>query len=161
MAGTTGRSAAHLRHHFRIEDHQAIGLCAAHALAFFWFLRGGNRVLVAVGLQRWRISNYRRRTQTWSINVFAPEPCDLSAENASHSFDRGRSSRAHEKEPTMTTQGSIVLIAVGLILLFWILDLVRRDRLYVGYGIIFIVTIFGALLVLLAPPLLRGITRLV
>jgi len=61
----------------------------------------------------------------------------------------------------MTTQGSIVLIAVGLILLFWILDLVRRDRLYVGYGIIFIVTIFGALLVLLAPPLLRGITRLV
>jgi len=61
----------------------------------------------------------------------------------------------------MTTQGTIVLIALGLILLFWILDLVRRDRLYAGYGIMFIVTILGALLVLLAPPLLGGITRLV
>ena len=61
----------------------------------------------------------------------------------------------------MTTQGIIVLIAVGLTLLVWILDLVRRDRLYVGYGIIFIVTILGALLVLLVPPLLGGITRLV
>src|SRR4029453_7491000 len=61
----------------------------------------------------------------------------------------------------MTTQGIIVLIVVGLTLLAWILDLVRRDRLYVGYGIIFIVTILGALLVLLVPPLLGGITRLV
>jgi hypothetical protein len=61
----------------------------------------------------------------------------------------------------MTTQGIIVLIAVGLTLLVWILDLVRRDRLYVGYGIIFIVTILGALLVLLVPPLLGGMTRLV
>jgi len=61
----------------------------------------------------------------------------------------------------MTTQGTIVLIAVGLTLLFWILDLVRRDRLYVGYGIILMVAILGALLVLAVPPLLRGITRLV
>ena len=56
----------------------------------------------------------------------------------------------------MTTQGIIVLIAVGLTLLVWILDLVRRDRLYVGYGIIFIVTILGALLVLLVPPCSDG-----
>ena len=61
----------------------------------------------------------------------------------------------------MTSQGIIVLIVVGLTLLAWILDLVRRDRLYVGYGIIFIITILGALLVLLVPPLLGGITRLV
>ena len=61
----------------------------------------------------------------------------------------------------MTTQGIIVLIAVGLTLLVWILDLVRRDRLYVGYGIIFLFTILAALLVLVVPALLGGITRLV
>jgi len=61
----------------------------------------------------------------------------------------------------MTTQGIIVLMVVGLTLLFWILDLVRRDRLYVGYGIMFILIILGALLVLVVPPLLGGITRLV
>jgi hypothetical protein len=61
----------------------------------------------------------------------------------------------------MTTQGIIVLIAVGLTLLVWILDLVRRDRLYAGYGIIFLFTILGALLVLVVPALLGGITRLV
>jgi len=61
----------------------------------------------------------------------------------------------------MTTHGTIVLIAVGLTLLFWILDLVRRDRLYVGYGIILMLAILGALLVLVVPSLLRGITRLV
>ena len=54
----------------------------------------------------------------------------------------------------MTSQGIIVLIVVGLTLLAWILDLVR-------YGIIFIGTILGALLVLLVPPLLGWITRLV
>ena len=61
----------------------------------------------------------------------------------------------------MTTQGTIVLIAVGVTLLVWILDLVRRDRLYVGYGIILMVAILGALLLLAVPPLLGSITRLV
>ena len=61
----------------------------------------------------------------------------------------------------MTTQGIIVLIAVGVTLLVWILDLVRRDRLYVGYGIILMVAILGALLLLAVPPLLGWTTRLV
>jgi hypothetical protein len=61
----------------------------------------------------------------------------------------------------MTLQGTVVLIGIGLTLLIWILDLVRRDRLYVGYGVIFIATILGALIVLAVPPLLRGLTRLV
>lgn len=61
----------------------------------------------------------------------------------------------------MTLQGSIVLIGIGLTLLIWILDLVRRDRLYVGYGVIFIATILGALIVLAVPPLLGWLTRLV
>jgi len=61
----------------------------------------------------------------------------------------------------MTTHGTIVLIAVGLTLLVWILDLVRRDRLYVGYGIILLVAIIGSLLLLVVPPLLGWMTRLV
>ena len=61
----------------------------------------------------------------------------------------------------MTVQGIIVLIGIGVTLLIWILDLVRRDRLYVGYGIIFIATILSVLVVLAFPPLLGWLTRLV
>jgi hypothetical protein len=61
----------------------------------------------------------------------------------------------------MTTQGIVVLTLIGLALLVWILDLVRRDRLYVGYGVVLILSIAGVVLVLLAPPLLTLVTRLV
>jgi hypothetical protein len=61
----------------------------------------------------------------------------------------------------MTLQGILVLTLIGLVLILWILDLVRRDRLYVGYGILFIVSIFGVVLVLVLPSLLAVITRLV
>jgi hypothetical protein len=61
----------------------------------------------------------------------------------------------------MTVQGIIVLILIGLWLLFWLLDLVRRDRLYVGYGVVFIISILGVILILSLPPLLAVVTRLV
>lgn len=61
----------------------------------------------------------------------------------------------------MTIQGIIVLILIGLVLVFWILDLVRRDRLYVGYGVVLILSIFGVILLLSLPPLLTFMTRLV
>ena len=61
----------------------------------------------------------------------------------------------------MTIQGIIVLILIGLALLLWVLYLVQRDRLYVGYGVIFIICILGVLLVLSLPPLLALVTRLV
>lgn len=61
----------------------------------------------------------------------------------------------------MTIQGVIILILIGLILVFWILDLVRRDNLYVGYGIVFILSILGVILVLAVPPLLAFVTRMV
>jgi hypothetical protein len=48
-----------------------------------------------------------------------------------------------------------------LALIFWVLDLVRRDRLYVGYGVIFIISILAVILVLALPPLLSLVTRLV
>jgi hypothetical protein len=61
----------------------------------------------------------------------------------------------------MTVHGVIVLVCIGLVLLYGVLDLVRRDRLYVGYGIIFIGAILGAILVLSWPSLLALVTRAV
>ncbi len=61
----------------------------------------------------------------------------------------------------MTIQGIIVLDLIGCVLLLWILDQVRRDRLYVGYGVIFVLTILGAILILSVPPLLTLVTKLV
>ncbi len=61
----------------------------------------------------------------------------------------------------MTIQGIIVLILIGLALLVWILDLIRRDRLYVGHGIVFIIAILGVILILAIPSLLIAVTHLV
>ncbi len=61
----------------------------------------------------------------------------------------------------MTLHGIILLILVGLVLIIWILDLVRRDRLYVGYGAVFIIPIVCIILVLSIPQLLNSITRLI
>jgi len=61
----------------------------------------------------------------------------------------------------MTIQGVVVLSFIGLALLLWILNLVRRDRLYVGYGVMFVLIIFSAIIVLAVPTLLTFITHLV
>ena len=61
----------------------------------------------------------------------------------------------------MTVQGAIVLVLLGLALLLWILNLVRRDRLYVGYGVIFVLAILSVIVILSIPPLLNFVTRLV
>ncbi len=61
----------------------------------------------------------------------------------------------------MTLHGIFLLILVGLALMVWILDLVRRDRLYVGYGAVFIIPIVCVILVLSLPQLLNNITRLI
>src|SRR5262245_25711568 len=61
----------------------------------------------------------------------------------------------------MTVQGSFILILIGLALLFWILDLVRRDRLYVGYGVTFILAILAAIFLLSSSRLLAFVTSMV
>jgi hypothetical protein len=61
----------------------------------------------------------------------------------------------------MTIQGVIVLTLIGVVLMLWISDLVRRERLYVGYGVLLIISILGVVLVLLVSPLLAVVTRLV
>jgi hypothetical protein len=53
----------------------------------------------------------------------------------------------------MTLAGIVLLDALGVALLIWILELVRRGRLYVGYGVIFILGTSATCLVLSAPPL--------
>lgn len=61
----------------------------------------------------------------------------------------------------MTIQGIVVLDLIGLILLLWVLNLVRRGRLYVGYGIIFVLAIAGIVLLLSIPRMLTAVTHLV
>ena len=61
----------------------------------------------------------------------------------------------------MTVHGTIVLLIIGVALELWILNLVRRDRLYAGYGVVLSITIAGVMLVVAIPPLLVGVTRVV
>jgi Uncharacterized conserved protein (DUF2304) len=61
----------------------------------------------------------------------------------------------------MTTHGTIVLLLIGVMLILWTLNLVRRDRLYAGYGVALCIAIVGTLLILAVPSLLFGITKLV
>ena len=61
----------------------------------------------------------------------------------------------------MTTHGILLLDLIGLALILLVLNQVRRDRLYVGYGVLFVLSIAGAGIVLSVPNLLMGLTRLV
>jgi len=55
----------------------------------------------------------------------------------------------------MTTVGIVTATLIGIALLVWVVDLVRQDRLYAGYGVIFVLGTLAAIVVLLVPPLLR------
>lgn len=59
----------------------------------------------------------------------------------------------------MTLAGVFVSAAIGVALLLWVANSIRRDRLYVGYGVIFIIGTLAALGVLLVPPLLAAVTN--
>ena len=53
----------------------------------------------------------------------------------------------------MTLAGILALNALSLVVLIWILDLVRRGRLYVGYGVIFVALLVAAAVALSVAPL--------
>jgi uncharacterized protein YacL len=55
----------------------------------------------------------------------------------------------------MTTVGIVTGVAIGCVLLLWAVILIRQDRLYAGYGVIFVFGTIGAMVVLVVPPLLR------
>ncbi len=59
----------------------------------------------------------------------------------------------------MTTLGIVLLDLIGLVLLLWMLDQVRRNRLYVGYGVLFGSAIIAALVVLSVAPFRHSVTR--
>jgi hypothetical protein len=59
----------------------------------------------------------------------------------------------------MTAAGVVLGLAIGLALLLWVVQLIRRDRLYVGYGVIFVLGTLAAMVVLIVPPLLDAVTR--
>ena len=61
----------------------------------------------------------------------------------------------------MTIQGILVLNLIAIALLIWIGNLVRRGRLYVGYGVIFIIVILFVMVVISVPQLLHLVIRLV
>ena len=61
----------------------------------------------------------------------------------------------------MTVQGLIVLDLIGLVLLAWTLNLVRQNRLYVGYGVIFVLAISNTILILSGPTFLTFGMRVV
>jgi hypothetical protein len=55
----------------------------------------------------------------------------------------------------MTATGIVIGMLIGCALLVWVITLIRHDRLYAGYGVIFVVGTLAAITVLLVPPLLR------
>ena len=59
----------------------------------------------------------------------------------------------------MTTAGVLLGMVIGVVLLAWVVNLVRRDRLYVGYGVIFVFGTLVAMTILIVPPLLGAVTR--
>ena len=59
----------------------------------------------------------------------------------------------------MTMAGVVLGVAIGLVLLLWVVNLIRQDRLYVGYGVIFVLGTLAAMTVLIVPPLLDLVTR--
>jgi len=59
----------------------------------------------------------------------------------------------------MTVAGVVLGIAIGIVLLAWVVTLIRRGRLYVGYGVIFVFGTLVAMTILIVPALLGAVTR--
>jgi hypothetical protein len=55
----------------------------------------------------------------------------------------------------MTWAGVLLVDLVGLALLVSLLNSVRKGRLYVGYGVIFVATVAGVMIMVSVPGLLR------
>lgn len=61
----------------------------------------------------------------------------------------------------MTLQGTIVIDLLGLALMALILNFVRGQKLYVGFAVIWLLSIGGLMVLVSCPPLLSGLTRAV
>lgn len=61
----------------------------------------------------------------------------------------------------MTFHGIVMINLMAAVLVLWVLNLVRRGRLYVGYGVLFIVVSVSTAVIVSVPELLMLVTRLV
>ncbi len=61
----------------------------------------------------------------------------------------------------MSLQGILLIDFVGALLLVLIVNLIRKQRMFVGYGIIWLVATSGLMVMVSVPPLLAVITRAV
>jgi hypothetical protein len=61
----------------------------------------------------------------------------------------------------MTVQGILILNLIALAFLLWVANLVRRGRLYAGYGVIFIMLTVIVMITLSVPKLLSLVVGLV
>src|SRR5581483_9538990 len=155
----SGRAAPHLRHDVGAQDHRPADLRRADRLELHRLPRRSARLPDAPRLPRRRIPDHGGRTAPRPVDVLDAEPHQVSAEDAA---DGGAEHGAGEHDAeagVMTGAGIVVSVAIGAGLLLWVVNLIRRDRLYVGYGVIFVIGTLAALVVLLVPALLAAITR--
>ncbi len=61
----------------------------------------------------------------------------------------------------MSLQGVLVLNLIALALLLWVLNLIRHGRLYVGYGVIFVIATLGTMLLVSVPWLQTTVTHVI
>ncbi len=61
----------------------------------------------------------------------------------------------------MSLQGVLVLNLIALALLLWVLNLIRHGRLYVGYGVIFVIATLGTMLLVSVPRLQTVLTHVI
>jgi hypothetical protein len=61
----------------------------------------------------------------------------------------------------MSTHTLVVIGIAAVALLVLVLDQVRRDRLYVGYGVVLVAAILGLLVMVAVPRLLRAFTLMI
>lgn len=61
----------------------------------------------------------------------------------------------------MTTQGIIVVALAAIVLALWVMNLVRRGRLWVGYGVMFVVAAAASMVTVSVPAVLAVVTALV
>lgn len=60
----------------------------------------------------------------------------------------------------MSNSGVIIAALAALAAVAWVAQLVRRDRLYVGYGVILVAVLLSGVALLCFPTALRAINRL-
>jgi hypothetical protein len=65
------------------------------------------------------------------------------------------------KDPGISIQGIIFIDVVGLVLVVFLLHLVRSHRLYVGYALMWFLSLAILMVIVSIPPLLNFVTRAV